>query len=57
MIELRDDLGVVGVIALTDDDIPSPGRWRDAVAFIRERGEAVYVQEVADALGINKAFT
>jgi site-specific DNA recombinase len=57
VIELRDDLGVVGVIPLTDDDIPSPGRWRDAVAFIRERGDAVYVQEVADALGVNKAFT
>ncbi len=57
VIELRDDLGVVGVIPLTDDDMPSPGRWRDAVALMRERGEAVYVQEVADALGINKAFT
>ncbi|MEZ6098702.1 MAG: hypothetical protein R3E01_06995 [Pirellulaceae bacterium] len=31
--ELRDDLGVVGVIPLTDDDVPSPGRWRDDVAF------------------------
>jgi len=57
VIELRDDLGVAGVIPLIDDDIPSPGRWRDAVQFIRERGDAVYVQEVADALGINKAFT
>lgn len=57
VIELRDDLGVVGVIPLTDDDIPTPGRWRDAVRFIRERGDAVYVQEVADALGVNKAFT
>jgi hypothetical protein len=57
VIELRDDLGVAGVIPLTDDDIPSPGRGRDAVRFIRERGDAVYVQEVADALGVNKAFT
>lgn len=57
VIELRDDLGVAGVIPLTDDDIPSPGRWRDAVAFIRERGDVVYVQDVADALGVNNAFT
>jgi len=57
VIELRDDLGVAGVIPLTDDDIPSPGRWRDAVQFIRKQDDAVYVQEVADALGVNKAFT
>lgn len=57
VIELRDDLGVPGVIPLSDDEIPSPGRWRDAVRFIRERGEAVYVQDVADALGVHKAFT
>jgi len=56
VIELRDDLGVAGVIPLTDDDIPSPGRWRDAARFVRERGDVVFVQDVADALGVNKAF-
>ncbi|MBM4000562.1 MAG: recombinase family protein [Planctomycetes bacterium] len=56
VIELRDDLGVAGVIPLTDDDIPSPGRWRDAARFVHERGDVVYVQDVADALGVNKAF-
>ncbi len=57
VIELRDDLGVAGTIPLSDDDIPSPGRWRDAVRFIRDRGDVVYVQDVADALGVHKAFT
>jgi DNA invertase Pin-like site-specific DNA recombinase len=56
-IELRDDLGVAGAIPLADEDIPSPGRWRDAAAFIRERGEVVFVQDVADTLGVHKAFT
>lgn len=56
VIELRDDLGVSGVIPLTDDDIPSPGRWREAAQFVRQRGDVVYVGEVAEALGVNKAF-
>jgi hypothetical protein len=56
-IELRDDLGVAGAIPLADEDIPSPGRWRDAAAIIRERREVVFVQDVADALGVHKAFT
>jgi hypothetical protein len=51
MIELRDDLGMVGVIELSDDDVPSPGRWRDAVALIRKHGETMYVQEVAEPWG------
>jgi hypothetical protein len=57
VIELRDDLGVVGVIQLTHDDVPSPGRWRDAVAFKRERGDVVYHQEVADNLCATRSFT
>lgn len=56
VIELRDDLGVSGVIPLTDDDIPSPGRWREAAHFVRQRGDVVFVGEVAEALGVNKAF-
>jgi hypothetical protein len=40
VIELREDLGVVDVIPLTDEDISGPGRWRDAVAYIRERGRS-----------------
>ncbi|MBM3999160.1 MAG: hypothetical protein FJ297_06390 [Planctomycetes bacterium] len=47
---------IPGVIPLTDDDIPSPGRCRDAARFVRERGDVVYVQDVADTLGVNKAF-
>ena len=45
-----------GEIPLTDDDIPSPGRWREAAQFVRQRGDVVYVGEVAEALGVNKAF-
>jgi len=56
-IELRDDLGVTDVIPLTDEDIPSPGRWREVVQFIREQGEIVYVKDVAGALGISQPFT
>jgi DNA-binding IclR family transcriptional regulator len=56
VIELRDDLGIEAVIPLTDEDIPSPGRWRDAAAFVRKHGGTVYVNDVAAALGIHKAF-
>ncbi|GIW98686.1 MAG: hypothetical protein KatS3mg111_2019 [Pirellulaceae bacterium] len=38
------------------DDIPSPGRWRDAVQFIREQDGVVFVQKIADALGIHQAL-
>ena len=51
MIERRDDLGMVSVIELSDDNVPSPGRWRDVVALLRKRGETMYVQEVAEPLG------
>lgn len=54
VIELRDDLGVIGVFSLTYENMPSRGRRRDAVAYLRERGEAVYVKEVLDAFGIHK---
>jgi len=54
--ELRDDLGPKATIPLTDDDLPGPGRWRDAARFVREHGGVVYLGEVASALGINKAF-
>lgn len=56
-IELRDDLGVANMIPLTDEDIPSPGRWRDVVRFVRERGDVVYVKDVANALGITQPTT
>ena len=48
MIELRDDLGVTGVIPLTDDDIPSPGSWRAVADFIRKRGDVVFFREVCE---------
>ena len=56
-LELRGDLSVAGVVPLTDNDVPSPGRWCDAMQFIRQRGEAVYLQDKADALGVNRVFT
>jgi hypothetical protein len=40
-----------------DDDEPNSGRRRNAVAFIRERGDIVYLLEFAVALRVNKAFT
>jgi len=52
VIELRDDLGVSGMIALSDDDTPTPGRWREAAAFIRERGDVVFFHEVAQHVGL-----
>lgn len=52
VIELRDDLGVSGMIPLSDDDIPMPGRWREAAAFIRERGDVVYFRDVAQHVGL-----
>ena len=48
VIELRDDLGVTGVIPLTDDDIPSPGSWRAVADFIRKRGDVVFFREVCE---------
>ncbi len=56
VIELRDDLGPKATIPLTDDDLPSPGRWRDAARFVRDQGGVVYIGEVAEALGVNRAF-
>ena len=48
VIELRDDLGVTGVIPLTDDDIPSPGSWRAVADYIRKRGDVVFFREVCE---------
>ncbi len=55
-IELRDDLGVTGVIPLTDDDIPSPGRWREVADFIWQRGDVVYFSDVCAHLGRKGSF-
>ena len=55
-IELRDDLGAQGTIPLTDDDLPTSARWRDAARFVRQHGGVVYIAEVAEALGVKKAF-
>lgn len=52
MIELRDDLGVSGIIPLSDDDIPTPGRWPEAATFIRERGDVVFFRDVAQHVGL-----
>jgi hypothetical protein len=53
--ELRNDLGMSGVIPLTDD-IPNPGPWREAAQFVRKRGDVVFVGDLAEALRVNKAF-
>lgn len=52
VVELRDDLGVAGVIPLTDDDIRSPGRWREVADFIRQRGDVVYFRDVCEHVGL-----
>lgn len=52
VIELRDDLGIEEVIPLTDDDIPTPGRWRDVANFICQRGDVVFFKEVCEHLGL-----
>jgi hypothetical protein len=46
-------LGLRGTIPLTDEDLPSPGRWHDAVAFIRNHGAVVFIRDVARGLGIH----
>ncbi len=42
VIEPRDDLGVVGVISLTEDDTRYSGRWPEVADLIRQRGGVVY---------------
>ena len=56
VIELRDDLGLKGTIPLTDDDIPTPGRWHDVVAFIRKRGDVVFFRDVCEHLHRRGSF-
>lgn len=56
VIELRDDLGVTDIIPLTDDDIPSPGRWREVADFIRQRGDVVFFRDVCNHLGRKGSF-
>ena len=53
-IELRDDLGVNATIPLTDEDIPSPGLFREVVRFLRERGTQALAREIAAALGCHR---
>jgi len=53
-IELRGDLGVNATIPLTDEDIPSPGLFREAVRFLRERGTQALAREIAAALGCHR---
>ncbi|QDU76891.1 hypothetical protein Pan97_39480 [Bremerella volcania] len=55
-IELRDDLGIDGTIPITDDDVPSPGRWRDAARFVREQDDVVFLGNVADHLGVRRPY-
>lgn len=52
MIELRDEFGTNGVLYLTDDDIPSPGNWREATRFVQQRDGVVFFKEVAAHMGL-----
>jgi len=36
--------------------IPSPGRWRDVVAFIRQRGDVVFFRDVCEHLNRRGPF-
>jgi hypothetical protein len=54
VIELRDDLGVNATIPMTDEDIPSPGLFREVVRFLRERGTPALAREIAAALGCHR---
>ncbi len=56
MIEHRDDLGLRGTIHLSDDDIPTPGRWHDVVDLIRERGDVVFFRDVCEHLQRRGSF-
>ena len=56
VIELRDDLGLRATIHLTDDDIPNPGRWHDAVAFVRNHGGAVFIKDISEAFGVGQPY-
>lgn len=52
MIELRDDLGPTKPIPLTNEDVPSPGRWQEVARFIRDHGGVVYLNDVVAHLGL-----
>ncbi len=39
-------------IPLTDDDIRSPGRWREVADFTRQRIDVVYFCDVCEHLGL-----
>ncbi len=52
VIELRDEFGIDAVLHLTDDDIPSPGNWRNAARFIQSKGGVVFFKDVAKHMGL-----
>jgi hypothetical protein len=41
---------------MTDDDIPAPGRWREVVDFVRERGDSVFLRDVSSHFAIPSAY-
>lgn len=55
-IELREELGTNATLTLTDDDVPSPGRWREVADFIRQRGDVVFFRDVCEHLGRKGSF-
>lgn len=56
VIELRDDLGINGVITLTDDDIPTPGKWREVAWYIQQRGDIVFLRDVSEQFEIRQPY-
>lgn len=52
VIELREEFGISGVLHLTDDEIPSPGNWREAARFVQQRNGVVFFKEVAAHMGL-----
>ena len=51
-IEANEKAQAYAVIPLSDDDIPSLGRWREVVSFIRKRKSVVFFREVCEHLNL-----
>ncbi len=41
---------------MTDGDIPAPGRWREVVDFVRERGDSIFLRDVSSHFAIPSAY-
>ncbi|MFO0134122.1 MAG: hypothetical protein ACK56U_11050 [Planctomyces sp.] len=52
VIQLREEFGTDAILHLADDDIPSPGNWREAAPFIQKQGGVVFFKDVAIHMGL-----